>query len=107
MKNLFITVALTIVANLTLAQTSLVGTYERFGSDLQNTPGSEVDYQPQFPPCHTTNIISTAQDGEAGALGEVLYYYRNSVPCNGAQPLRGVYNGLKLIKERSLTPQLL
>jgi hypothetical protein len=90
MKKIIFLVVLATWAGLALAQTSLVGTgsYERYGTDLQNTVGSQVDYQPRHPFCHTSNVVSTAQDGVAGALGEVLYYYRNSVPCNGAQSLR-------------------
>jgi hypothetical protein len=88
MKKLIFLVALATWTGLALAQTSLVGTYERYGTDLRNTVGSKVDYQPRQPPCRTENVISTTQDGVAGALGEVLYYYRNSTPCtNFRQPL--------------------
>jgi hypothetical protein len=81
--------AFAIVANLTLAQTSLVGTYERYGLNLRNEPRTQVDYQPLHPPCRTGNVISTTQDGVAGALGEVLYYYKSGMACNGTvQPLR-------------------
>jgi hypothetical protein len=88
MKKLIFLVALATWADLSQAQTSLVGTYERYGLNLRNEPRTQVDYQPLHPFCHTSNVISTAQDGGAGAVGEVLYYYRNAVPCNGAQPLR-------------------
>jgi hypothetical protein len=89
MKKVILLVALATLAGLALAQNSLVGTYERYGLNLRNEPRTQVDYQPLHPPCRTENVISTIQDGVAGALGEVLYYYRNSTPCNSfRQPLR-------------------
>jgi hypothetical protein len=89
MKKLVILVVLATWAGFAMAQTSLVGTYDRFGTDLRNTVGSQVDYQIINFPCRTENVISTAQDGVAGALGEVLYYYRSGIPCNSfRQPLR-------------------
>jgi hypothetical protein len=46
MKKIISLVALATWASFSLAQTSLVGTYERYGTDLRNTVGSKVDYQP-------------------------------------------------------------
>jgi hypothetical protein len=106
MKKIFLLASLLGWASPIFAQLPLVSAYrnERIGKDFDNT--TPRDWQNFFRPDFTQMLVSRegrlANSG--GAVGEVLYYYRNSASGAGYQPLRKpiiVLDGFDPLDKRS------
>jgi hypothetical protein len=88
-KTLFLTILLGWASPI-FAQLPLVSAYrnERIGKDYDNV--TPRDWQNFFRPNFTQFLVS--REGRlatsGGAVGEVLYYYRDSAPGAGHRPLR-------------------
>jgi hypothetical protein len=90
MKEIFLLASLLGWASPIFAQLPLVSAYrdERIGKDFDNV--TPRDWQNFFRPDFMQFLVS--REGRlatsGGAVGEVLYYYRNSAPGSGHRPLR-------------------
>ncbi len=88
-KTLFLTSLLGWTSTV-FSQLSLVSGYrdDRIGKDFDNV--TPLDWQTFFRPNFTQTLVS--REGRlatsGGAVGEVLYYYRDSAPGLGHRPLR-------------------
>jgi hypothetical protein len=106
MKKIFLLASLLGWASPVFAQLSLVSGYrnERIGKDFDNV--TPLDWQTFFRPDFTQMLVS--REGRlatsGGAVGEVLYYYRDSAPGLGHRPLRKpiiVLDGFDPLDKRS------